>query len=156
MVYSSFPVGSIVVSLLFLLRGEIGEWVPLEVTEARLPQLVGKGLPSKEVAWWRAAARDIFPFPQPSEVVSFTDFHERGFTILTLDFFHGFLHEYGIQLQHLPPNAMLRLAGFVVVYEAFLGIEPNMDLFQRVFEVRTRKAHGSDDGMLAQVSEMNI
>jgi hypothetical protein len=73
-----------------------------------------------------------------------------------LDFFHGFLHEYGIQLQHLPPNAMLRLAGFVVVYEAFLGIEPNMDLFQRVFEVRTRKAHGSDDGMLAQVSEMNI
>ena len=51
---------------------------------------------------------------------------------------------------------MLHLAGFIVIYEAFLGIEPYKDLFQRVFEVKTRKAHGSDGGMLAPVGEMNI
>ena len=61
--------------------------------------------------------------------MSFVDFHERGFVILASDFFHGFLCEYGVQLQHLPPNAVLQLAGFVVVHEAFLGIEPNKDLF---------------------------
>jgi hypothetical protein len=87
--------------------------------------------------------------------MSFTDFHEHGFAIPVPDFFCGFLHEYGIQLQHLPPNALLQLSGFVVVCEAFLGIEPNKDLFRRVFEVKTRKAHGSDGGVLASVG-MNI
>ena len=46
--------------------------------------------------------------------------------------------------------------GFVVVYETFLGIEPNKDLFWWVFEVKTRKARGSDGGMLAPVDGMNI
>jgi hypothetical protein len=72
------------------------------------------------------------------------------------DFFHGFLHEYGIQLQHLPPNVVLQLSGFVVVCEAFLGIEPNKDLFRWVFEVKTHKAHGFDGGILALVGGMNI
>jgi hypothetical protein len=89
-------------------------------------------------------------------VVSFTNFHEHEFMIPVLDLFHGFLREYGIKLQHLPPNAVLQLAGFVVVYEAFLGIKPNKDLFRWVFEVKTRKAHGSDGGVLAPVGGMNI
>jgi hypothetical protein len=42
----------------------MGEWVPSEVTEVRLLWLVEKGLlPSKEVARWRATARDVFLFP---------------------------------------------------------------------------------------------
>jgi hypothetical protein len=76
----------------------MGEWVPLEVTEARLLQLERGLLPPKEAAEWRAATRNVFLFPQPDETVSFIDFHERGFAILVLDFFHGFLHEYDVQL----------------------------------------------------------
>jgi hypothetical protein len=49
-----------------------------------------------------------------------------------------------------------QLAGFVVVYEAYLGIVPNKDRFWRVFEVKTHKAHGSDGGVLAPVGGMNI
>jgi hypothetical protein len=67
--------------------------------EARLLRLVEKGLlPLMEVAEWWAATRDVFSFPQPGEVVSFTDFHEPGFAIPASNFFHGFLHEYGVQL----------------------------------------------------------
>ena len=51
---------------------------------------------------------------------------------------------------------MLHLAGFIVIYEAFLGIEPYKDLFQRVFEVKTYKAQGSYGGVLTPVGEMNI
>lgn len=51
---------------------------------------------------------------------------------------------------------MLELEGFIVVCEAFLGIKPNKDLFRWVFEVKTHKAHGSDGGMLAPTSGMNI
>ena len=36
-------------------------------------------------------------------------------------------------MHHLPPNGMLELAGFMVIYEAFLGIEPNKDLFLWLF-----------------------
>jgi hypothetical protein len=72
--------------MLFLLRDKIGEWVPSEVMEARLLWLVEKGLlSSKEVARWWAATRDVFLFPQPSEVVSFLDFHEPRFMILASD-----------------------------------------------------------------------
>ena len=75
----------------------MGEWVPSEVTETRLQRWVEKGLLLlKEVTGWRATARDVLPFPQLDEVVSFTNFHERGFTVLALDFFRGFLREYGV------------------------------------------------------------
>ena len=51
---------------------------------------------------------------------------------------------------------MSQLAGFVVVCEAFLGIAPNKDLFQRIFEVKSCKVHGSDGGMLAPMGGMNL
>ena len=44
----------------------------------------------------------------------------------------------------------------MVVCEAFLGIEPSKDLFWGVFEVKTRKAYGSDGGVLAPLGGMNI
>ena len=63
----------------------------------------GEGLlPPMEVAGWRAPAGEVVPHPQPREAVSFTDFHKRGFTVPT----SHFLCEYGVQLQHLPPNAV--------------------------------------------------
>ena len=40
--------------------------------------------------------------------------------------------------------------------EAFLGIAPNKDLFWKVFEVKTHKAHGSDGNVLAPVGGMNL
>ena len=51
---------------------------------------------------------------------------------------------------------VLQLAGFVVVYEAFLGIELNKDLFWPIFEVKTHKAFGSDGSVLAPMGGMNI
>jgi hypothetical protein len=40
--------------------------------------------------------------------------------------------------------------------EAFLGITPNKDLFQKVFEVKTCKVHGSDGSVFAPVGGMNL
>ena len=44
----------------------------------------------------------------------------------------------------------------MVVYETFLGIEPNKDLFWRLFEVKSLWVHGSSGGALALVGGMNI
>ena len=111
-------------------RGCSGWWIKAFILQRRLP---GAGLPSKTSSCLLTR-----------------------FTISTLDFFHGFLREYGIQLELLSPNVVLQLACFVVVYETFLGIEPNKDLFRWVFEVKTRKAYGSNGGVLAPVGGMNI
>ena len=45
----------------------------------------------------------------------------------------GLLIEWGLELQHLNPTGVLHIAGFIIVYEAFLGMEPHVDLFQQIF-----------------------
>jgi hypothetical protein len=85
----------------------------------------------------------VFPDPWSGEALSFIDFHESGFGIPASDFPRGFLHEYGVQLQHIPPNGLLQLAGFVVIYEAFFGIKPNKDLFRWLFEVMAKRCRAS-------------
>jgi hypothetical protein len=58
----------------------------------RLLKLVDDGLLlPKEVAGWRVAGGKVLPNPRPREMVSFTDFLERGFRILASDFLWGFL-----------------------------------------------------------------
>ena len=52
-------------------------------------------------------------------------------------------------MEHLPPNGMLQLVSFMVIYEALLGIEPNKDLFWWLFEVKSRWTLGSTGGALA-------
>ena len=45
----------------------------------------------------------------------------------------GLLNEWGLELQHLNPTGVLHVAGFVTVYEAFLRMEPHVDLFRWIF-----------------------
>ena len=51
-------------------------------------------------------------------------------------FLRGLLNEWGLELQHLNPTGVLHIAGFVTVCEAFLGMEPHVDLFRRIFTGR--------------------
>ena len=48
-------------------------------------------------------------------------------------FLCGLLNEWGLELQHLNSMAVQHIAGFVTVCEAFLGMEPQADLFQLFF-----------------------
>ena len=51
-------------------------------------------------------------------------------------FLRGLLNEWGLELQHLNPTRVLHIVGFITVYEAFLGMEPHVDLFWRIFTGR--------------------
>ena len=90
-------------------------------------------LPPKEVAHWRAPGQEDFLQPQADEVVSFLAFHERGLGYPMHWFLHGFLNEWDLELQHLNPTRVLHFIGLVTVYEAFLGMEPHVDFFRRMF-----------------------
>lgn len=87
-------------------------------------------LPPKSVAGWRAPAPGtVFPQPESDEVVSFLTFHEHGLGYPPHPLLLGLLRRWGLELQHLNPTGMLHIAGFVVLCEAFLGAEPDIDYF---------------------------
>ncbi|KAE8816904.1 hypothetical protein D1007_05455 [Hordeum vulgare] len=73
------------------------------------------------------------PTPRDAEVVVFDEHFARGLGLPASHFFFGFLMHYSVQPYHLGPNAVLQLAGFVTLCEGFLGIEPRLDLWCRLF-----------------------
>ena len=104
------------------------------MSESVLAAFVEKGvLPSKEVTHWRVPVGEAFPQPRASEVISFLAFHKRGLGYPVHGFLRGLLNEWGLELQHLNPTGVLHIAGFITVYEAFLGMEPHMDFFRWIF-----------------------
>jgi hypothetical protein len=88
------------------------------------------------VAHWRVPGKEEFPQPRPDEVVSFLTFHECGLGYPAHWFLRGLLNEWGLELQHLNPMGVLHIAGFITVYDVFLGMEPHVDLFRLLFSGR--------------------
>ena len=102
-----------------------------------LEAFIAKGfLPPREVAHWRVPRGEEFPQPRPDEVVSFLTFHERGLGYPMHWFLRGLLNEWGLELQHLNSMRVLYIAGFRTVCEAFLRMEPHVDLFRLFFSRR--------------------
>ena len=64
---------------------------------------------------WLLPGDDDSPSPPDGYVVSFTHFHERGFTTPTHRCLRGLLHYYKIKLQHLNPNGIQHMAVFVAL-----------------------------------------
>ena len=69
-------------------------------------------------------------------MVSFLTFHERKLGYPAHWFLRGLLNEWRLELQHLNPTGVLHIAGLVTVCEAFLGMEPHVDLFWLFFSER--------------------
>jgi hypothetical protein len=78
-------------------------------------------------------ARDREPNPPFGYVVSFIRFHERGFAAPASRFLRGLCFHYGVELHNFAPNAISQAATFVGVYEGFLGIPVNWDLWVHLF-----------------------
>ncbi|RLM73710.1 putative gypsy-type retrotransposon RIRE2 [Panicum miliaceum] len=122
----------------------MSRWRQSNVNESLLEDFAAKGfLPPEEVAGWRAPPPEHEePHPEPYEVVSFLAFHEQGLGYPAHWFLQGLLHELRLELQHLNPNGVLHIAGFVILCEAFLGIEPHVGLFWAFFYGKTSPAKG--------------
>jgi hypothetical protein len=77
-----------------------------------------------------------FPTPAEGYMVSFVAFHERGFVTPSHQFLHSLLRHYGPELHHLTPSGSLHIAEFMTLCEAYLGIDPELDLSNCFFHVR--------------------
>jgi hypothetical protein len=69
------------------------------------------------------------PEPKPGEVVVFFEHFRRGFVLPASNFLWQFLDHFHLQPHHIGANAMMTLSAFAVLYEAYLGIWPNVELF---------------------------
>ncbi|KAE8788892.1 hypothetical protein D1007_37012 [Hordeum vulgare] len=76
---------------------------------------------------------EIAPTLQDGEIVMVDEHFYMGFGFPASTFFSNWLIFFGLQPHHLAPNAILQLSVFVILCEGFLGIEPRLDLWQRLF-----------------------
>jgi hypothetical protein len=106
--------------------------------ESQLEDFTTKGLlPPKVVAHWRAPpAEHEEPHREDDEIVIFLAFHEHGLGYPTHPFLLGLLNEWEVELQHLNPNGVLHIVGFVTLCEGFLRIDPHVNLFRAFFHAR--------------------
>ncbi|KAE8806744.1 hypothetical protein D1007_17103 [Hordeum vulgare] len=90
-------------------------------------------LPPASLVAVRVPGAEAAPTLNEGEVVMFEEHFYRGFGLPPSNFFANFLIFSGRQPHHVAPSAILQLASFVVLCEGFHGIEPRLDLWQKLF-----------------------
>jgi hypothetical protein len=60
-------------------------------------------------------------------------FYERGFGFLSHRFIRSLLRSYGLELHHLTPSRILHMAALVTLCNAYIGIEPPLNLWSHFF-----------------------
>jgi hypothetical protein len=70
----------------------------------------------------------------------FYDHFPRGLALPASNFMRQFLDHFHLQPHHIGVNAMMMLAAFVTLCEAYLGIWPNVEMFHRLIYFKTQTA----------------
>ncbi|KAE8809084.1 hypothetical protein D1007_14527 [Hordeum vulgare] len=90
-------------------------------------------LPRASVVAARVPGAENSPTPREGEVVVFDEHFYRGVGLPGSNLLSNFLIFFGLQPHYLAPNAILQLAAYIALCEGFLGIEPRLDLWQKLF-----------------------
>jgi hypothetical protein len=118
-----------------------GSWEGSWVKEKRIELLhQGRMLPPADLVGCRRACSERVPAPQPGEAVVFYDDFPRGFMLPASNFLWQFMDHFHLQPHHIGANVMMTLAAFTALYEAYLGIWPNVKLFRRLIYFKTQTA----------------
>ncbi|WVZ95158.1 hypothetical protein U9M48_040958 [Paspalum notatum var. saurae] len=99
-------------------------------------------LPRQSESGWRLEDVGGAPNPQRDEVVVLAPFYEREFGLPLHPFMRGLLFFYGLEIQHLNPNAILHMACFITLCEAFLSIAPHFQLWCYLFQPQLSPGYG--------------
>ncbi|KAE8786584.1 hypothetical protein D1007_39567 [Hordeum vulgare] len=111
-----------------------GAWLGSDVDEGHIEALRHhRLLPPASQVLVCLPRTEIAPAPAAGEVVVFVEHFYRCFGLPASSFFAEWLHFFGLQLDHLAPNAILELAAFVVLCEGFMGMEHRVDLWRSLF-----------------------
>jgi hypothetical protein len=86
-------------------------------------------------AYW--VPKDLaLPAPTEGYMVFFMAFYEWGFGVPPHPLLHSLLLYYGLQLDHLAPSGVLNISVFITLCEAYLAVNPDLNLWKYFFHVR--------------------
>lgn len=91
---------------------------------------------------FKPATAVVAPDEERGEFIIFATSIFVGLVPAFSDFFMEFLMLYGLWMTHLTPNAIITLAVFAHICEAFVGVMPSVAIFRRFFKLP--KTGGSD------------
>jgi hypothetical protein len=100
----------------------------------------GRVLLPTDLVGCRPAGGERVPAPQPEETMVFYDHFLRGFALPASNFLRQFMDHFHLQPHHIGANAMMTLAAFATLCEAYLGIWLNIELFRRLIYFKTQTA----------------
>ncbi|KAK1662787.1 hypothetical protein QYE76_050946 [Lolium multiflorum] len=100
----------------------------------------------QQIVRTRAPGNEQVPQPEPGERVVFGAHFERGLGLPASAFFWHFLDYFGLQLHHLPANAIVTLSCYVAFMEGYAGLWPDVDFWSRMLFI---KAHTTDGHLRA-------
>ena len=124
-----------------------------KIIHFKCPSIVSAGLlVPRSVIQWRPALGKDHPYENMGEIVACAPFLERGLGFPCSFFFSGLLRYYRIQLHYLTPNSFVHISIFVHLCEAFLGIEPHIELFRFLFHLKPQP----DSNILDVVGGMGL
>ena len=112
------------------------------VTEADIKKLCGAGYLAANIAHRLPVVGQIIPTPEPHERVVFLHHFLRGLGFPLHPFVHGLMFYYELDFHDLAPNFILNISAFIVVYEAFLRIQPHFGLWLKIFGVKLKVVGG--------------
>ncbi|KAE8805806.1 hypothetical protein D1007_18155 [Hordeum vulgare] len=109
-------------------------WLGSDICDGHIEALHHRRLlPPASLVAARVRGAKNAPTLREGEVVVFEEHFYRGFGLPASNFFTNFLIFFILQPHHMAPNAILQLASYIVLYEGFLGIEPRLDLWKKLF-----------------------
>ncbi|KAE8781808.1 hypothetical protein D1007_44868 [Hordeum vulgare] len=76
------------------------------------------------------------PAPKDGKVVVFYEHFVHKLGLPASTFFRWFLTSFGLHPHHLGANSILQLSTFVALCERYLGIDPGIDLWCRLFYLK--------------------
>jgi hypothetical protein len=101
-------------------------WESTENDDARLDVLMERGyMRSDEGAACMVPEFTDLPTAMDKYILSFEAFHERGFGVPATWFLQALLLYYQLELHHLMSGSILHLAAFMMLCEAYLGVDPH-------------------------------
>jgi hypothetical protein len=113
----------------------VSSWTASEVTRECLQNLMSKGyMTTSEFATSLVPTGPVSPALAVGFIVVFVAFFERGFASPS----HRFLQSYVLELHHLTPSVIRHMAAFVTLCEAYIGIEPPLNLLSHFFRAWLR------------------
>jgi hypothetical protein len=118
-------------------EGEKGQWWPCDITESELKAFEKEGLLAPES--WKFTKDSISPTPDPDERVLTKAWVERGLSLPPSEFFLSVLSNYGLQPHNICPNSYLLLSNFAALCEGYLGVRPDVRLFQFFYRVKKER-----------------